>query len=275
MEVGAKSGLRNDGVMRVRTISMMALPVAAALACAAPAAATLTVNATVNSFASADTVTWTVVRPGGNVVQTGVLASRMNAAATNRDGILGGATLADFLAFCIEPMEFVPVGTAVDYQLVTLSRAASGLGGIGATKANLIRELFGRFAANGGAGSMTALNSIAFQLAVWEIVMETPGNALNVESTAANKGNFFAARTRNTQAAFLSANQWLSQLDGTGPMATRLGVLQNGTFGVQGSGSQDLLVFGVPEPASWAMLIAGFGLVGGTLRRRRITAVSN
>lgn len=26
----------------------------------------------------------------------------------------------------------------------------------------------------------------------------------------------------------------------------------------------------VPEPASWAMLIAGFGLVGGTLRRRRM-----
>ncbi len=26
----------------------------------------------------------------------------------------------------------------------------------------------------------------------------------------------------------------------------------------------------VPEPASWAMLIAGFGLVGATLRRRRV-----
>lgn len=26
---------------------------------------------------------------------------------------------------------------------------------------------------------------------------------------------------------------------------------------------------GVPEPATWAMLIAGFGLVGGTMRRRR------
>ena len=29
----------------------------------------------------------------------------------------------------------------------------------------------------------------------------------------------------------------------------------------------------VPEPATWAMMIAGFGLVGGTLRRRRTTAV--
>ena len=29
----------------------------------------------------------------------------------------------------------------------------------------------------------------------------------------------------------------------------------------------------VPEPASWAMLIAGFGLVGATLRRRRMAAI--
>nr|WP_235945498.1 PEPxxWA-CTERM sorting domain-containing protein [Thermaurantiacus tibetensis] len=31
----------------------------------------------------------------------------------------------------------------------------------------------------------------------------------------------------------------------------------------------ELQAFAVPEPATWAMLIAGFGLVGGTLRRRR------
>ncbi|WP_310497942.1 PEPxxWA-CTERM sorting domain-containing protein [Sandarakinorhabdus sp.] len=30
----------------------------------------------------------------------------------------------------------------------------------------------------------------------------------------------------------------------------------------------------VPEPASWAMLIAGFGLVGATARRRRMTSVT-
>ncbi|WP_310474763.1 CHRD domain-containing protein [Sandarakinorhabdus sp.] len=28
----------------------------------------------------------------------------------------------------------------------------------------------------------------------------------------------------------------------------------------------------IPEPSSWAMLLAGFGLVGGTLRRRRLVA---
>ncbi|QMW24641.1 PEPxxWA-CTERM sorting domain-containing protein [Sandaracinobacteroides saxicola] len=28
----------------------------------------------------------------------------------------------------------------------------------------------------------------------------------------------------------------------------------------------------IPEPASWALMIAGFGLVGGTLRRRRLAA---
>ena len=43
-----------------------------------------------------------------------------------------------------------------------------------------------------------------------------------------------------------------------------------------GSGAIRYLVPGgsltVPEPASWAMLIAGFGLTGAALRRRTATA---
>ena len=38
-------------------------------------------------------------------------------------------------------------------------------------------------------------------------------------------------------------------------------------IGLDGSG-------GVPEPATWAMMIAGFGLVGATLRRRKAVAVT-
>ncbi len=37
-------------------------------------------------------------------------------------------------------------------------------------------------------------------------------------------------------------------------------------------GGVSLSVAAVPEPATWAMLIAGFGLVGATLRRRRLQA---
>lgn len=35
-----------------------------------------------------------------------------------------------------------------------------------------------------------------------------------------------------------------------------------------------LAVAGVPEPASWALMIGGFGLIGATARRRRVAAVS-
>jgi len=41
--------------------------------------------------------------------------------------------------------------------------------------------------------------------------------------------------------------------------------------------TEDILplpVGAIPEPAPWAMLIAGFGLVGPAARRRRETAVS-
>ncbi|MGH7009793.1 MAG: PEPxxWA-CTERM sorting domain-containing protein [Caulobacteraceae bacterium] len=41
-------------------------------------------------------------------------------------------------------------------------------------------------------------------------------------------------------------------------------------FGVVGDG----VTLGVPEPATWAMLIAGFGMIGFTMRRRRSFAVA-
>lgn len=53
--------------------------------------------------------------------------------------------------------------------------------------------------------------------------------------------------------------------------------LENGQWPNQGSGSGFLgvsdigtIAHGVPEPASWAMMLGGFGLVGGALRRRRV-----
>jgi PEP-CTERM motif len=68
---------------------------------------------------------------------------------------------------------------------------------------------------------------------------------------------------------------------------TAVGVSFNGTAksinfaGTAGRTGFDNITFGtdtptpgVPEPASWAMLIAGFGLTGAAMRRRRSTAVA-
>lgn len=67
-----------------------------------------------------------------------------------------------------------------------------------------------------------------------------------------------SGRTRN---AFMSIGDNFYSVDlGTG----------NGTF-IGGLDAENLTGFtaaGVPEPASWAMLIAGFGLVGASMRRR-------
>lgn len=44
------------------------------------------------------------------------------------------------------------------------------------------------------------------------------------------------------------------------------------TAGSYGPALDGVSVSAVPEPATWAMMIGGFGLVGGTLRRRRAVA---
>ncbi len=38
--------------------------------------------------------------------------------------------------------------------------------------------------------------------------------------------------------------------------------------------SQDIIVNPVPEPATWGMMLVGFGIVGGAMRRRQRTSVS-
>ena len=68
---------------------------------------------------------------------------------------------------------------------------------------------------------------------------------------------------------------WLrdQQLSGTGLNRPTL------TYGNYGNNGIALVNFagtfrGVPEPAAWAMMLAGFGLVGGAMRRRQKVAVT-
>lgn len=59
-------------------------------------------------------------------------------------------------------------------------------------------------------------------------------------------------------------------LTGGNTYQLRFGQVDNAGFYNQGVDNVSILATAVPEPTSWAMLIAGFGLVGATLRQRRM-----
>jgi hypothetical protein len=150
---------------------------------------------------------------------------------------LVGSGAVDFFAWCIEPRETISLNVTTSYTVLPLSQAATNIGGIGDAKAAQMRELFGRFQSS-FATPVTAQHAAAMQIAIWEIVRETPGAALNVFN-----GNIFYASGSDGIAGTLAlANSFVTAIDGTGPMAQNLLTLSNGTFGVQGSGTQDLIV---------------------------------
>lgn len=255
--------------MHARSLTMMLL--ALALLSGAPAMAASTINATLTGYnAGALTAVSRTIIAGPVANETlGVTTSRMVLDRTGGTGagqLLGGATSSSFVAFCLEPQQFILIGAPVIYSVRPLSFAANSLGGIGATKADKLRELFGRNATSGGSATMTTALAAALQISIWEIVAETDSSlnatAGNIRFTAAGAT---VTDTTNSRAAIRGAGLMLGAISGAvnAPRANNLLLLQSQT-------GQDLLVFGmVPEPQSWAMLIAGFGLVGAAMRRRR------
>lgn len=82
-------------------------------------------------------------------------------------------------------------------------------------------------------------------------------------TTAAFRGRIFADGDPVTQEIFN-----LSIV----PNITQLIVFSNDPGGVIFDNfSFDTAVAGVPEPATWAMMIGGFGLIGSAMRRRRVS----
>jgi PEP-CTERM motif len=85
---------------------------------------------------------------------------------------------------------------------------------------------------------------------------------LNGSNTGITVSNFSFLTAFNIASGFVSGINTLDfQIQDFGPpTAFRIDDLA-GTADLMGGG-------GVPEPASWALMIAGFGLVGGAMRRR-------
>lgn len=157
------------------------------------------------------------------------------------------------LSYCIDIFHSLTTGSF---------SAASAATSLSATKLAQISAVI----SNGEALVTSADRSAAEQMAIWEIVNEGSGT-FNLSS-----GDLLISNT-STNAVSL-ANTYLSNVkNGTWAAnpALSLAVLT-------GTNNQTQLVWGttanrvlgaVPEPATWAMMLVGFGAIGATLRSRR------
>lgn len=95
----------------------------------------------------------------------------------------------------------------------------------------------------------------AFQIAVWEIAYETSGS-YNLGAGAAT----FSGGTAASSGALALATTWLNGLGSVngGPALTVL----------ESAGHQDQVIAAVPEPSTYALMVAGLIGIGFTARRR-------
>lgn len=165
---------------------------------------------------------------------------------------------AAFYTFCIEPREFLSLGQFVAYNEVPIEQGTTNIGGMGAAKANLIREFLYRNYSDFSV-ALDVNTAAAIQVSLWEIVRENSGT-LNLDTGDVQ------FRSWSNMAVHDMANSMLAGLTGNGPYLTNVDAL---AF----NGTQDTLVqfaTTAPEPSTLVLATAGLILVGLS-RRRRLT----
>jgi hypothetical protein len=168
----------------------------------------------------------------------------------------GGAPTS-FIAYCIDLVQTFSFNSSFDVTPV------SALAHFGATTAGALDRLYTqRFAA-----VANNIESAAFQLAVWEIMNETSG------SYSVSGGSFMAAATPGSNSNDLTAigyaNAWLEALSSGAFGGYRLTALTSATR------QDQLMATPVSEPETYAMLLAGLGLMGFLARRRRLNLAAD
>lgn len=210
--------------------------------------AAVAVSAALAAPALADTVQLNSYTYGGpSTVSVG--APNHSGGAGQFSGFLNGNA---FVTFCTE------IGQEFDFN--TTYNNYSVVGGVaawGASKATAINQLLSYAASALPPLPNNQDNSAAVQSAVWEILNETgPSYGFTTGSFKAISG------TAATQAALTALDGVWATL-GTQTITVYADQLKSST-------NQDFLVMApVPEPETYAMLLAGLGIVGAVARRRR------
>ncbi len=164
-----------------------------------------------------------------------------------------------FVAFCVDLFQNFSFGSAFSVTPVLAQ------GYYSAQQFTVLDRLYTQHYAPIKNGTSNSTDSAAFQLAVWEIVRETGG----VYSLSG--GTFTASATPSTNASDLlaisNANTWLGNASLGGPSGGYT------LTALTSSARQDqMMATPVPEPETYAMLLAGLGLMGFVIRRRSARA---
>jgi len=174
---------------------------------------------------------------------------------TQLDGTDQGGHSVSIAAYCVDIFDHLQPGTFSTADLSATPFDAARL-------ANATTYL-----AHADGLVVDANSSAAAQLGLWEILYEGTGTAWNVSS-----GTF---RSDIGAPAATLANGWLNALanhswqpDPT--LSLELLVPQKGNqLQVRLVAGTHSALPAVPEPASWATMLSGFGMIGGALRARR------
>jgi hypothetical protein len=217
-------------------------------------------------FASAQVAAGSVIRLGDG---TGSLAGVYNGSVISGPGAASGS----FQTFCLEKFEYfgshtqnlyvksvstaTQNGTGGTSNATKVSGGAAGSDSLSAQTAYLFTQFYNNQAAY--AGTQSLANSM--QRAVWFLEGELAGSDLTAYNADSNATSWVTAANNA-----VSTGAW----SGLGNVR----VLNLYTNAAYTSHSQDQLymVTAVPEPQTYALMLAGLGLIGTIARRRKSKA---
>lgn len=169
-----------------------------------------------------------------------------------------------FYAFCIDLSQTVGIGGTYEFEVKTNladGRDSAPYPTLGPSiAANLAKFLGAVFPSFGG--SLSTVEAAALQIAIWEIIYETPTNAFNVAS-----GNISFSNNAN---ALSTATNYLNTF------STFNGASATGLHSLNNANSQDQIIQipgnpnleEIPEPGTYALM--GIGLLAIGLFRRKL-----